>query len=196
MAANPAQIVNEAIVLIGGFNNQGAITGTPPVFDGSPIGIEAGPIYYDTVGEISRQFGFDFSRSVVVLVPSGNVAPFPWPYEYLYPAACVQLRQVMPTALTDPNNPMPVDWTVANVTATPGKPGVPAKVVWSDTSPAQAVISNSPPEPLWDELFTAAVIKALAAKLAMGVAGRPDLAREYAEGAMELEKIAETREDT
>jgi hypothetical protein len=196
MASGPAQIVNEATVLIGGFNDNLPITGTPPNFDGSAIGIEAGQIYYDTVAEVSRQFGFDFSRSTVALVPTGNVAPFPWPYEYGYPASCIQLRQVMPTTLADPNNPMPVDWTVGNVPGTALTPGVPLKVIWSDTSPAQAIISNTPPEALWDGIFTQAVVRALAAKLAMGTAGRPDLAREYLENAEQYEKIGETREDT
>lgn len=110
-----ADIVNQALQQTGGYNNAGAVTGSPPTFDDTPAGLAAGIIYNPVVQYIARQFGWDFSRSVTALEVTGNAGELGFALEYIFPTDAVQLRQVLPPqADIDPNNPLPVRWTVGN----------------------------------------------------------------------------------
>ena len=186
-----ADIVNRAAQLVGGFNNQGPITGAPPTFDGSAIGIAAGTLYAGVVQTVGREHGWDFSRNTVKLVLTGNVAPFPWAFEYKYPTNGVQVRQVTPSTLTDPNNPLPTNWNVANDVVG----SAPTKVILTNQADALAVFSNQPSENLWDPLFTEAVVRLLASELAMAVPARPDTAREELTAAQGFEQLGEQRDN-
>lgn len=185
----PADIVNRAIQIFG--DNQPLVTGAPPTFDNSTTGIAAGALYNGVVGTVAREFGWDFSRNMVALVLTGNVAPFPFTYEYAYPTNGIQVRQVSPAALADMNNPLPVNYTVGNTLV--GL--VQTKVIWANFTPARAAFTNQPSESLWDPLFTESVVRMLSSELAMALAGRPDFSRELLEGAQAFEKMGEGRQD-
>lgn len=185
-----ADIVNRAIVLISGFDNKGLVTGTPPNFDGSQIGIAAGAIYAGVIQTAGRQFGYDFSRNEVGLVVTGNTPPVQWTFEYAYPTNGVEVRQLTPAVISDPNNPLPVRWTVGNVLVA----SVPTKVVWTNLANAVAVFTNQPPENLWDGLFTESVVRLLASELAMGIEGRPDTSKNLLEESSGFEDLAEARD--
>lgn len=188
--ANSTAVVNAAIQQIG--DNQTPVTGTLATkFDNSAAGVAAAALYAQCVGAVGRQFGFDFSRNTVALAASGNVAPQPWSQEYIYPLTAIQIRQVMPVgAPVDPNNPLPVNWTVANTLVN----GTPAKVIQCNLANAQAVITNVPPEPTWDPLFTEAVIRLLASELAMALEGRPETSHDMLEASAQFESVAERRD--
>ena len=54
-----------------------------------------------------------------MLALSGNPAPLGFAFEYVYPTiaglTAVEIWQVAPTfPIADPNNPIPVNWTVGN----------------------------------------------------------------------------------
>lgn len=187
-----ADIVNRAVQLIGGFNNQGPVSGSPPNFDGSPIGVAAGVLYVSVVQTVGRQFGWDFSRNIATLSASGNTAPFPWAHEYLYPASGIEVRQLLPSSLDDANNPLPVNWSVGNNLVS----GSPTKVIWTDLADAMATISNQPNENTWDPLFTEAVERMLASELAMAIESKPDTAKTTLEQAAQFEQMGEGRRDT
>lgn len=112
----PADIVNRAIQLTGGFNNLGAVTGSPPTFDSTPYGQAAGILYTSVVQTVGRQFGWDFSRNVAALTLTGEAAPLGYAFEYLYPTNGIQVRQLVPEDFDDPNDPLPILWTVGNAT--------------------------------------------------------------------------------
>jgi len=114
MTITSADIVNQAIQLIGGFNNSGPVTGSPPNFDGTTLGIAAGTVYAEVVNAVARQFGWDFSRSVVTLSLTGSAAPMGYTYEYNYPTNGIQVRQLVPQTIADANDPRPIRWTVGN----------------------------------------------------------------------------------
>ena len=181
-------IVNEAIQLIG--NNQPAVTGNAPGFDGSPAGVAAAAIYGSVVATVARQFNFDFERNTVALAASGTTAPLPWSYEYLYPPAAVDVWHVMPAVVADLNNPLPTQWVVANVTVN----SIPTKVIHCNLPAAQAVIANLPGESLWDSLFRQAVVRLLASELATAIAGRPDTARDAFETAAQFAEAGSGRQ--
>src|ERR1700686_5587620 len=110
-------IVNEAIMMIG--DNQPLVVGTYPNFDNSTAGKAAQQLYALTVRAVGRQFGWDSHRNQVTLALSGNAAPLGFLFEYVYPVLAgliaVEVWQVAPTfPLADPNNPIPVNWTVGN----------------------------------------------------------------------------------
>jgi hypothetical protein len=171
----PAAVANAAIQLIGGFNNQGPLTGTPPLFDNTTLGIAAGAVYQEVFYAVGREFGFDFSLNLMSLTPSGGSAPYPFTREYLYPPMGIEVRDLYPPSGGDPHNPLPTNFNVGNRTIS----GIPTKVIWTFLADAMASISNAPPEALWDALFQEAVIQGIAAKLAMAGVGKPDLLREY-----------------
>ncbi|HEV2674172.1 MAG TPA: right-handed parallel beta-helix repeat-containing protein [Aliidongia sp.] len=182
-------IVNQAIQLIGG--DQPLVTGVAPFFDSSASGKSAALLYWPAVQTVSRMFGFDFDRTTITLVPTGNTPPPPWTVEYFYPPMGIEIRQVMPVTPPDLNDPLPNDWSVANNTVAQ----VPTKVVQTNFSPAQAVYTNQPPEDLWDALFREAVVRLLASEFAMSIAGKPDLSQMLFEQFNEFLKAAISRQD-
>lgn len=181
-------IVNEALVLIGG--NQPPVTGAAPNFDSSATGKVAAKIYASCVAAVLRQFSWDFARTAAGLALTANAAPFPWAYEYSYPANCVQVLQLTPAALDDANNPAPLAWAVGNAIVA----GVQSRVIWTNAQNANAVFTISPAESTWDALFRAAVVRMLASEFAMGVAGRPDTAQANLQSAGAFETIGEGRD--
>lgn len=188
MTVAAADIVNQALQLIGG--NQPAVTGVAPTFDDSTAGKAAQKLYVPCVQTVGRQWGWDMARNTVALAASGNSAPFPWSREYLYPSNGIQVWQVMPTSTTDTNNPLPVNWAVANVLVS----GTQTKVIHTDQNPAQAVYNNNPGESLWDPLFREAVVRLLASELAMALAARPETAEQYLRSGSAMEQVGETRD--
>lgn len=187
MALSPTDIVNQAIQYYG--NNQSPVTGSFPTFDNSVAGVAAQNLYGPCVQTVMRQFGWDFGRFVDVLALSGNTAPEPWSYEYLYPADGIEIRQVMPATITDPNDPKPVNWTVGNVLVS----SAPTKVIWSNEVDAEVVYSNYPPPTLWDAGFREAVVRLLASEMAMATAGKTDTSQKLLESAGSFESAAELR---
>jgi hypothetical protein len=181
-------VVNAAIEQIG--DNVPPVTGAAPNFDSSPAGIAAAALYAQTVETVAREFGWDFSRSTLQLQLSGNAAPLPWAKEYLYPAGVAQIRQLMPAALADANNPLPVNWAVANAVVN----GQRVKVIECNIAGAQAVVTNLPPESTWDALFTERVVRLLASGLAMALEGRPETAKEMYQTAEQFGAMGQARD--
>ena len=66
--------------------NQPPVTGAAPNFDSSTAGKAAALVYTPCVRTVMRQFGWDFARNTITLEQSGNAAPYPWTFEYLYPS--------------------------------------------------------------------------------------------------------------
>lgn len=184
-----ADIVNQAIQLIG--DNQGPlVTGNAPNFDSSPAGIAASQLYTPAVQTIARQSGWDFERNTVALTLSGNTAPFPWTFEYLYPTMGVQVNGVFPPSLADPNDPLPTNWVVANNLVS----GVPKKVIQTTQANALAVFSNQPPPDLWDPLFRESVVRLLASEFAMALFGKPDLGQATLEQGQKFVQLGSMRD--
>ena len=182
-------VANQAIALIG--DNQPLVTGQAPTFDSSVAGVALQKLYAPCVQTVARQFAWDMARKVVALTLSGNAAPFPWPFEYLYPPNGVEVWQLHPASIADPNNPLPYNWNVGNAVVSSQQ----QRVIWTDLANAQATYNNNPNENSWDALFRETVVRLLASELAMAVAGKPDVAQSYLESGGSFENIGEKRED-
>lgn len=182
-------VANSAIQLIG--DNQAAVTGFAPTFDNSAAGQALQKLYAPCVATVARQFGWDFARRTVALSLSGNTPVFPWTVEYLYPSNGVQVWQLTPETLADPNNPLPVNWEEANAQVS----GVQKKVIHCNLVNALAVYNNNPTEATWDSLFREAVVRLLASELAMAIAGRPDTADALIKSGAAFETIGEGRDN-
>lgn len=189
MTVTSTQIVNEALQLIG--QNTPLVTGTAPNFDQSVAGIAAAQLYAPTVATIQRQFGWDASRNVVALTATGNTPPVQWAYEYSYPSNGIEVWQLTPATISDPNNPLPVNWSVGNAQVS----GVQTKVIWSNQASAEAVYNNNPGESLWDPLFREAVVRLLASNLAMAIAGRAETSAALLQSGAAFESLGEKRGD-
>lgn len=166
-------IANQAINLIG--DNQPAVSGFDPVWDGSPAGKALQTIYGPTVQAVQREYGWDASRRQVTLALSGNAGPFlagQFSLEYIYPANGIEIWEVQPAAPADKNDPLPENWTVGNTLVN----GVQTKVLWTDIADAVAIYNNNPTEAVWDAGFQEAVVRAIASKLAEALAGKPETA--------------------
>jgi hypothetical protein len=188
MPITATDIVNQSVWLIG--DDVPPVTGTYPNFDGSKAGKAAAILYPLTVRAVARQFGWDFARSLVSLVLTGNAAPLGFSYEYTYPGNGVEVWQLMPPQpLADPNNPVPVDWTVGNTLVA----DVQTKVIWSNQQDAVAAYNNVPTENTWDSLFQQAVVRLLASAMAMALKGKPDIAAAMLESGSAFESLGETR---
>ncbi len=182
--ATSNSIANEAINLIG--DNQPSVTGYAPTFDSSAAGKALQQLYAPTVAAVARQHEWDFARTNAALSLTGNLAPFPWAFEYAYPAQCVQIWQLAPASLTDPNDPLPVNWIAGNSSQ--------GRVVWTNLAGALAIYNANPPEAIWDALFRESVVRLLASGLAMALAGKPDVAKDLLESGGAFSQMAESRD--
>lgn len=165
-----ADVVNQALQMVG--NDQPPVQGTSPTFDNSKGGVAAQQLYVPTVQEVGRLFEWDFARRTVALVLSGNAAPVGYSFEYTYPSNGIEVWQLMPATISDPNNPLPVNYAIGNATVS----GSQQRVIWTDLANAMAVYNNNPGPEVWDATFLEAVVRLLASKFAMAVAGRPETA--------------------
>lgn len=188
MAVSSTDIVNQALQYIG--DNAPVVTGTAPNFDTSPAGKAAALLYTPCVQAVGRQFGWDFARNNATLVATANIAPYPWGHEYRYPGNGVQVWQLIPNDPTaDPNNPLPVNWVVANAIVA----GTQTKVIHCDLVAPLAVYNNMPNESTWDPLFREAVVRLLASEMGMALAGRPDTAAAMLDSGARFEGVGEQR---
>lgn len=187
MAITSTDIVNRAIYMIG--DDQTPVTGTAPSFDSSPAGVAAAQLYTGVVQTVAKLHGWDFSRCIATLMTSGNSAPDGWAYEYLYPTNGIEVRQIKPATVTDPNNPSPTSWTVGNALVS----SVPTRVIWTNQASAVALFTNQPPESAWDAGFIESVARLLASEMAMAIEGRPQTAVASLESAKEFEQSFEQR---
>lgn len=181
-------IVNQAIVLIG--DNQPVVNGEYPNFDSSPAGVAANQLYAWVVRTSARQAAWDFSRNTSPLTPSGRPAPFPWSVEYLYPVNAVQIWQLSPLTLDDPNDPLPVNWAVANTLVGDTQ----TKVIHTDLVNAQAIYDNLPNESTWDPGFQEVVVRLLSSELASALAGRLDTSQSYLENSSAISATMQERD--
>lgn len=185
-----SNVVNEALQLIGFDGN--AVTGSAPTFDTSTAGQSAALFYNDSIAAVTRLHQWDFARTTAPLVLSGNPAPFPWSYEFIYPEDCVQLWQVTPQTIADVNNPAPSDWVRGvNIIGS-----IQQSVIWTNVSLAQAIYAGSPTPASWDPVFRANVILYLASRFAVSLLGKPDLAQSLFEQVGTMTQIGSTRSDT
>jgi hypothetical protein len=190
MATSSTQVVNEALGLIG-FDGP-AVTGVSPGFDSSTAGKAAALYYVPAVTAVARMHGWDFARTVAAMVTSGNTAPFPWSYEFLYPGNCAQFLEISSPTIADPNNPVPYD----KARGTSIVNGVQVSVIWANISPAVGIFTGLPVESTWDGLFEADVIRYLASQFAMSQLGKPDAANQYFEAVGALTQTGASRSDT
>ena len=188
MVATSQDVANEAIFLMG--DNQPPVTGAAPTFDSSPAGVALSYLYVPCVQAVARRFGWDFARNTVALAPTANTPPFPWSYEYYYPSNGVEVWQLLPASLADPNNPLPLNWDVANAVVG----SVQTKVIHTNFANAQAVFNNAPSEATWDSLFRATVVRLLASELAIALAGKPETSQTNMESASAFEAAGEARD--
>jgi hypothetical protein len=108
-----AAVVNQALQGVGGFNNDGPVTGSFPNFVGGTAAEAANTVYQECVQVVGRKFGWDFSRNVAELTDTGNTPPLGWLYEYIYPTSGIQVRQVLPPdADVDALDPRPQRWGI------------------------------------------------------------------------------------
>src|ERR1041385_1722918 len=167
-------IANQALQLIG--DNETSVTGLYPNFNSYSkfaAGIALNLLYGTAIQAVLRQHSWDFARAEAPLVLSGNTAPSEWLYEYLYPNNAVQVWQLKPTTLIDPNNPIPIRWVRANTVVS----GNQVSVIWTNLTNAIAIFNDNPLESTWPADFQQAVIRLLASELATALAGRPDTAQ-------------------
>lgn len=190
MAQDSNTVANQALDLVG--NNSPKVSGFAPTWDNSPAGKILQDIYAQTVGATQRQFGWDASRHLVALVPSGNTGPYlagQYDNEYIYPRNGIEVWEVQPSTLDNKNDPLPYNYTVGNTRVL----GAQTKVIWTDVANAVAIYNNDPVESVWDFGFTEAVVRALASKLALALAGRPETAALMGQTAQQAAAINASR---
>jgi len=188
MAVTSNDVANEALIQLG--DDQPFVTGQNPTWDNSTAGKALQKIYGPAVATVQRQWGWDASRNAVTLTATGNTPPLGYSFEYPYPSNGIELWQLIP-ATPDPNNPLPVNWTVGNAIVS----GTQTKVIWTNQATPTAIYNNNPSEATWDPLFREAVVRLLASELAMALAGRPDFSQSALESGAAFESLGETRPD-
>lgn len=181
-------LANEALMLIGG--DMPRVTGNAPTFDDSTAGKALQLLYVPTYRAVLRGFGWDAARATFTLTLSGNVAPYPWTYEYLYPTLGVQVNSLL-SASDDPNNPIPYNFNVANALVL----GVQQRVIWTTLQNALCRYTNAPNENTIDDDLHQSFVRLLASSLAMAIAGKPDVAQANLESGNAFNQIGESRQD-
>jgi hypothetical protein len=185
-------VCNRAVAQIAEIPSITPVTGiNPPAGDSIAAANAASLLYQPIYLAILRQFEWDFAKKVAPLVAATAPPLVPWLYQYLYPADCIQFRQVAPPPGTiDPNDPQPLRHAVAD----DDRGGTAQKVILANQAAALGVYTADVADPtLWDWGFAEAMVRALASALALTLAGRPDFSREKLSEAAQFESIAESR---
>jgi hypothetical protein len=181
-------VANQALYLMGG--NQELVSAGAPNFDDSTAGLALQQLYAPCVESVAKEFGWDFARNTVALSLTANTPLDPrYTLEYTYPGNGVEVWQLLPPTLSDPNNPTPIRWTVANNLVA----SVQTKVIWTTLANALANYNNAPTEATWDVIFREAVVRLLASELSTALAGKPDTAGLFLQTSGSFEEIGETR---
>jgi hypothetical protein len=181
-----SDVVNQALIQMGG--NQKLVTGSAPDFDSSASGVAAKFLYNPCVAFVARSFEWDFARFTGTLTGSGNLAPDPWTFEYLYPEDAVQIWQIKP-AVTDPNDPLPTTWARGNTLVG----GTQTAVLWTKIASASVVYNNNPMPTVWDAGFLMAVVRLLASEFALALGGRPGTSQVLMSTSAMMADIAKAR---
>jgi hypothetical protein len=178
--SSPEDIINLALVRIGYKTRVGSI------WDGSMAAKKALDAYAQTRDAVLREGDWQFAEQIIVAALTGNAAPFPWGYEYVYPANCIKVRNIFSaTYASDTNNPTPTLWTVADNSAS-------EKVVWSNAAGATLVYTAQVTNPAnWEPGFVEALVSALGRRLA-AVLINPDVAQAAAQDESAMFKNAES----
>lgn len=188
MPVTSNDIANQAVQLVGA--NQPVIVGVAPNFDDSTAGMALKWLYAPCVAAVARQFEWDFSRKTVALALTGNAAPVPWAFEYRYPPNGVEVWQLMPATIVDPNDPLPFNFVIANAVDA----GSQKRVIHANLPNAVAVYNNNPGEDSWDALFRQGVVEFLARCLALAIEGKPDAAQALLSSGAAFSGIGQTRQ--
>lgn len=188
MPVTSNDIANQALIIAS--DNVPPVVGLAPTFDNSTAGKALQRLYTPCVQTVGREFGWDFARASVTLTLTVNTPPLGYTYEYVYPTG-VQVWQVLPTTITDQNNPIPINYNVGNAVVL----GTQTKVIWTNLQNAKAIYNNAPQESTWDPLFREAVVRLLASELSIALNGRPDTASVLLDSGAAFESIAEMRQD-
>lgn len=172
--------------------NAPEVTGEYPDFDDTPAGVAAANLYGPCVAAVARSFEYDFARSQENLTTTGNAGPFPMGFtrEYRYPAAAVEIWQVIDADNDNLNNPLPTNWVVGNAVVN----GVQRRVIWTSVTSAKALINNNPLPSVWDDLFRETVVRRLASEFAMALAGRPETEANLLQSSGATAAVAQSRD--
>lgn len=122
----PADLVNDALRRIAYKGRIGSL------YEGSVAAKVALDLYAQTRDAVLQATDYDFAQKIAAGVVSVTAAPFPWSNAYAYPNDCLRLRMLFDGEYTtDPNNPLPLNWTIGNVTS--------GKQVWCNVANATFV---------------------------------------------------------
>jgi hypothetical protein len=171
---SPADVVNLALSRIGIKDRIGNI------YEGSAAAKAALDVYAQTRDAVLRESNFGFSEKIDAAVLSGNVAPSPWSFEYVYPSDCLKLRDLFDADyLADKNNPIPLRWVI-------GGPDT-GKVIWANVVGVTLVYTRQVTDPTkWEPLFVEAFAAALGRRMAPVLASM-----EVAKAEAEDEKVSD-----
>ncbi len=194
----PVDLCNRALAAIGTRSTIASLDEQSPEAAACALEFEA------TRDELLRLYAWDWARQQVPLAvlkaaqgtpenPAGTGAapPIPWLYSYAYPADCIRARYIVPlipqpsrggvpiapagTALPSYIGGKPVRFTVAGDVDANGNS---LRVILCNMRQAQLVYTRRVPDAnVWDELFQAALVGRLAAKLVVALSGDKTLAR-------------------
>jgi hypothetical protein len=177
--------------------------------DPTPAATQCG-LWYDQVRQaLLRTAPWAFARRQQPLTQTGdavpdNTAPFPWMYQYAYPADCLKFRYVLPSAPASTASAPNVSDTSWTQWQQPNRAHryMLDTIFDAESNPSRILVSNVPnaigcytydctvPD-MFDPLFTRALVEALAAELVMPLSGNVGLVREL-QAAVEL-KITQAR---
>lgn len=153
--------------------------------DGSEEALYANLLYLPLKDFLLGEGDYDFSITVNALVVSGTPTGSPWTFSYDYPTAALRIRSLIPTVY-DPFDPVSIEF---NVVSSSG-----AKFILTNVSAAKAVYTYSPPEDVWDPIFTEAFTRLLASALAFSIENRIEASKEKLSEALNFAGIANLRD--
>lgn len=191
MPITSQDLANQALQYMGG--NQPPVQGLWPSFVGtdaqSTTAARALNILYGAcVATVQRGTFWDASRRTIALTRTANT-PRLYAFQYLYPGNGIQVWQLAPATDADPNDPLPVNYDVANDIVN----GAQAKVIETNLANAWAIYNNNPNESVWDPDMREAVARLLASEVAMAIGGKPDLSQSLLQSGSGFENIGEGR---
>lgn len=213
MAITSVDICNRAL------NEIGARVLLTSLGEATPQGKTA-TLQYDTMRrQLLRAAPWGFARKTDLLIVEGTLAanpptsPYPWQAKNTYPADCLKAHYILPqptntlvAGVPSVGDQLFAPWCAPSrnfrylVAYDPGSAGFPGahRVILTNTNPTLLVYTVDVTDPnQWDELFTNALVMALANKFVVPLSGNIKLKAGYAqlaEAAITQARVADGNE--
>ena len=154
--------------------------------DGSAEATYINLLYYPIRDFLLTEGDYDFSRSSIPLVESGDPNP-PWAYSYEYPTDALRIRQLIPKSY-NPLDPRQIEW-IGTFDYYTGD-----HLIFTQVEALWIIYTKAVEEEFWDPIYHTAFVRMLASALAFALENRIEASKLKMDEALGFAGIGKIRD--